>query len=168
MSLLGYPLWGIQLLGRWGSEAVKGYVGEAALQVFTSGGPLGGRASTGDLEAIFSAAGRAAPPVHPPAPRTRPITDPSLFEPVVRRHVGDLQTELGAALRAEIAAELRRLLPGPPAMSDQATGTVPALVMNDRTKVVHVVATGPEDTGSSSQWESLCTWRFGRWGGIRS
>ena len=67
--------------------------------------------------------------------------------PAGAHDVGGLREELGTALRAELAAEARRWAsPPPPTVSHQGTSTVPALVMNDRTKVVHVVAMGPEDT----------------------
>ena len=164
LSRMGYPLWAIQLLGRWGSEAVKGYVGDAALDIFSQSSTTNTTASD-DLEAIFAAAGRVAPAARP-AGRSRPILDDARIDQVVQRHVGDLRSDLEAPLRAEIAAEIRRALPRPAARAEQGTTTAPPLVQNDRTKVVHVIAVGPDDVGSSSQWVSLCTWEFGRWGGF--
>ena len=144
---------------------MKGYVGDAALQVFTEGGSHLD-AARDSLDAFFAAAGRVAPTARPSSSRARPPLDDKLLDVQVRRQVGEMGAELGTALRAELAAELRRLIPRPPATAEQATSTVPRLVQNDRTKVVHVVAMGPDDIGESTQWVSLCTWEFGRWGGF--
>merc|ERR1712051_1097219 len=56
LTRLGFPLWAVQLLGRWGSDTVKAYVGAAALDVFTETGPEDTAQSRIDLDAAVAAA----------------------------------------------------------------------------------------------------------------
>ena len=168
LTRMSFPLWAIQLLGRWGSDAVKGYVGDTALEVFSEGVAQQPRDAE-SLEAIFSAAGRSLPADDRPAVRPGPTAlDRDAVEQLVARVTGDLHSELAAALRAEVRLELARRKPAERERSVEsvASGTVPPLVRNERTKTVHLVGIGADSDLPASHWQSLCGWAFGQWGGF--
>ena len=168
LTRLGYPLWAVQLLGRWGSDTVKSYVGDAALQIFTEGSPTQPASiDESGLEALFHAAGRQPPATGRSTPRRMTSSmDPAAVERLVTQVAGDLHAELACALRAELRLEFARRSPRPRTTSDQASCTVVPLVRNDRTKNVHFIAIGPDSDLPASQWQSTCGWTFGRWGGF--
>ena len=51
LARAGFPVWSIQLLGRWGTDTVKQYIGDAALHAFTGSvpSPLGDPTDLTDL-----------------------------------------------------------------------------------------------------------------------
>ena len=167
MTRMGYPLWAVQLLGRWGSETVKSYVGEAALDIFTSSSP-GSLVGTDALESVLAAAGQHRPSTADSRPGLRQRAAPSDADTqrIATRVAGDLVAELGEALRAEIDLELARRIPRPAALCDASTDPAPSLVTNDRTECVHIIGVGPSSGLSARRWKSLCGWTFGRWGGF--
>ena len=110
LTRMGYPLWAVQLLGRWGSETVKGYVGDAALDIFTASAP-GSQIGTDALETVLAAAGHRVPPTADPRQTHRPRAAPDAAETqrIAVRVAGDMVAELGEALRAELELDA-----GPP------------------------------------------------------
>ena len=167
LTRLRYPLWAVQLLGRWGTDAVKGYVGASALEVFTESGPAAG-VDPESLEAVVAVAGRShQPPRQTPARPTAAPLDRTAVELLVARTAGDLKDELSDALMSEVRAEIARLAPpAPPTTRDQACTTDPQLVINTRTECVHHIAVGPGSAEPARLWQSPCGWAFGRWGGF--
>ena len=171
LTRIGYPTWAVQLLGRWGSDTVRGYIGDAALEVFTEGTPRAG-VGVDSLDVVLAAAGRSssssssssAPP-RPTAERPGRRTEPASVEQLIARIAGDMFAELGGALRAEVSLEIARMRPRPTATTDAATDPEPTRVMNDRTECIHLVGIGTESGLASKHWQSLCGWAFGRWGG---
>ena len=119
----------------------------------------------GSLEAVFTAAGRALP-TDRPAARPRPTLDRDALERLVVGITGDLHAELASALRAEAQLELARRAPPAPERADAASGTVPPLVRNERTKTVHVVGIGADSDLPACHWQSVCGWAFVQWGGF--
>ena len=113
----GFPVWSIQLMGRWGTETVKQYIGEAALDIST--GPAQSRApDPTDLTDFVAAVTRATTESQPPRARegrSRPARLPSidLIEQVVGEFTGDLRSELLAAVAGEVRREISRATPAP-------------------------------------------------------
>ena len=165
LTRLGYPLWAVQLLGRWGGDSVKSYVGDAALEVFTESVQTG-TGSADALDVVLAAAGRTDQPATAPIPRSRAAPDTAEVQRVATRVAGDLIAELGAALRAELEVELASRVPPTPSKSGAACGPARVLVENDRTGCIHVVGVGQESGRSSHHWQSLCGWFFGQFGGF--
>ena len=96
---MGFPLWSVQLLGRWGGGTVKQYVGAAALDVFTEPPAPGVHVNTNqhtDLSELL------ADTVLPEPPASSPSSVPARVEAAVQALAGGLREELRAALRAEL------------------------------------------------------------------
>ena len=191
MTRLGFPLWSIQLLGRWGSDAVKGYVGDVALEAFTEATRDDRRAPV-DLECLFTCpaptdptdadglrpgrgrgSGRVVARGSPAARRAGASAsssispfDAELLEKLVAERAGELRAELLDALLAELRLEIARATPARPTVTDTGTATCPSLVRNTRTKEVHIVAIGPDSGRPNAHWSSLCGWAFGHWGRV--
>ena len=166
LTRLGFPLWAVQLLGRWGSDTVKSYVGTAALDIFTETGPDDPAPNRLDLDAAVAAArgltehrptdadGRAAP------------ADPAELRAAVSQQMGDLRAELFDALMAEVRLEVARRLAPARTSRDSSSSTGAQMVQNLRTKCIHFCAVSPDSGLPPSEWTSLCSWDFGRWGGF--
>ena len=179
LARAGFPLWSIQLFGRWGGEAVKAYVGEAALDVFTCS-PTAGGAEQVELTTLLAAALQTGPPTDRPtepadrgahalAPGSgrRHLPEADRLEELVATWAGDLRHELREALSLELRVELaRRASPTPAATRDQAAGTEVPWVRNERTHIWHVSAVGPGSGQPSRRWASVCGWAFGCSGGF--
>ena len=169
LARAGFPLWSSQLFGRWGGDAVKAYVGEAALDVFTRSSAPGG-AEPIDLCTLLAAATQTGPPTERRAARPegpREVPETAVIEEMVAAWAGDLRRELHDALAQEMRVELAlRAPPAPAATRDQGAATDPPWVQNERTKAWHVLALGPGSGHPSAHWSSLCGWAFGRSGGF--
>ena len=177
LSRAGFPLWSIQLLGRWGSETVKQYVGATALDVFvepTAAAPGGEQMDVHDLVASLgrmagqsrrerggdrltdrrpdrSAPARAAPD----ADVIRVVTEQ--IDPL--RH--DLFDALAHQVTQEVAAQLADRADRPDT-TDRGTTPDPVRVQNSRTKAWHRSVVGPWTGQPSRWWGALCGWAFGR------
>ena len=163
LTRLGFPLWSVQLLGRWCSDTVKAYVGTAALDIFSENVPEHVPQVSLDLSAVAELPQDAPttdrPPVAPPLTRDE-------IERLVAQRAGDLRSELLDALVAEVRLQLlRRAVPARSTV-DQAASTCEPLVRNSRTKCLHVCAIAPESGRPQAEWTSLCGWDFGLWGGF--
>ena len=177
LARLCFPVWSIQLMGRWGTETVKQYIGDAALDIFT-GTAQSGPTDPTDLTDFVAAVTRATTDRRPNTGRaregrasSRPSGLPSsdLIEQVVGERVGDLRTELLAAVSAEVRLECARAAPAqsPPSVTDRTTATVTTAdwAQNARTGCWHIVCIGPGSGVPSTHWTTMCGWSFGNSGG---
>ena len=166
LTRLGFPLWSVQLMGRWGTDTVKQYVGEAALDVFTQSA----RPSADPLDLADLVAASVRP--DPPAGRTRVVGDratqrPSgmpqteLIEQIVAEKTAGLRDEISEALAQELRLEFARAAPAAPTTAETATETDPVWVENDRTEHWHIMAIGPGSGHPSRHWSAVCGWAFG-------
>ena len=171
LSRAGFPLWSIQLFGRWGGDAVKAYVGETVLDVF-SRAPAPVAAEQVDLATLLATATETAPTAdrraHRPEGRRAVPRPPGIdIEEAVAKAAGELRRELQDALAQEIRLELALRAPPPrPSSRDQSVATERPWVQNDRTKAWHIEAIGPGSGQPSPHWQSICGWAFGRSGGF--
>ena len=171
----GYPLWSVQLLGRWGGDTVRQYVADAALSVFTDSVPQArGRADPHlDLSTLISDATVAATAGAGAGDARTSL--PGRVEAAVQARSGTLRTELLEALRAEIRAEVASAVasatsaltgPTPPETATVGTSPPPLWVENTRTHCFHVTAVGPDSGQPLRFWAARCSWAFGRYGGV--
>ena len=138
MAKLGLDLWAIQLLGRWGSSAVLGYVRMAHLDVAETWARRA--AASMPLEEIVKDLAQE--------PRTPVSTARSLPKP--RCKDGFAQTELDDALAHEVLAEKAK------------EGEKLTVVVSDA-GVYHSVLLGPPEADLQAS-RSVCGWKFGRSG----
>ena len=176
LARAGFPVWSIQLMGRWGTETVKQYIGEASLDVFTGGGGPTRPTDATDLTDFLAAAARLTDPTdrrREGRPREVRRLTPADLEERVDELAGDLRTELSAAVAQAVRQELAARAPPaptPPTTADRSTETElpgPTVwVQNDRTDHWHIVSIGPGSGFPSPHWSSWCGWAFGRSGGF--
>lgn len=162
LTRLGFPLWSIQLLGRWGSDTVKQYVGGAALAIFTdspaaiaAGQPLDLDTVLGDATQQLLAGSRAGSSL------------PARVTAAVTAMAGGLRTELYEALLAELRGEMARLTPPTPTApptADSGTSPGPSWVQNTLSHKYHLVRVGPDGGGPVREWAARCGWAFGHFG----
>ena len=165
----GFPLWSVQLLGRWGGDTVRRYVGEAALGVFTEDHTPTPRTGAEhlDLETVLSDA--VVPGATPEAAAGSVRSLPARVEAAVLARAGALREELLEALRTEVRLEVARSAPVPPPPTETAsTGTDPdpTWIQNTRTKCFHHSAVGTESGLPLAAWVAKCGWTYGRFGGF--
>ena len=156
LAALGVEVWAIQLLGRWGSQAVLGYVREAALSTSAEWARRAAEGST--LENVLGGAPGG----------TKHVVDEfeakkEYFEnlPVVLEAVEDkgVQTEVAEALaRESMESEIKELSDRPAAVED---GPVDLVLAFSAAGVAHEVLVGPP-AFASDQWTTFCGWKFGR------
>ena len=144
LARLGVETWAIQLLGRWGSQAVHGYVREAALSRASTWAARA--AAEQDLSSVvqdLSAGGK--------------LNLKKKVAELVRAEVSGLLSPLTATTLLD---EASRHQPPRPTMADAATDPQPVTrhVLNDTTGILHVLASEP--TGALSGWSTVCGWRF--------
>jgi hypothetical protein len=167
LTRAGLELWALQLLGRWGSSAILGYVASTPLASSHKWAPL--VASGLGLEAAIRAAQGAQ------QDRMRPAASPRPVAPAVRSRTtasasvstapasAAAQASVSAAsaaalvqaLRAEvsaIAASVRTL---------EANSTAPEFVKNDVSGVVHRIRAGDPHRPPAT-WVTTCGWYFGK------
>ena len=154
LAAAGVETWAIELLGRWGSDAVRGYVRDARLAsasdmarrvaasepleelvrrlvaAASSTGSSGSGGAAVGVTASAAAAGHALGTATPPG------------APAI-----DVSAPLMEAVRVSRAV----------AATDEGN---PRLVANSESRVAHRVAVGPGD-GPSALWVAACGWRFG-------
>ena len=164
LTRMGFPLWAVQLLGRWGSDTVKSYVGAAALDVFSETAPEPLPAASVDLQTFLHPDPQAGP--RPTATDGASPVARADVEKMVAARAGDLRAELLDALLSELRLEVARRVPPAPVSADRASSTCSPLVRNSRTKCLHICAVAPESGKPPAEWTSLCGWDFGRWGGF--
>ena len=161
LARLGFPLWSVQLLGRWGSDAVKGYIGEAALDIFTTQG--GVRIMGASLEELLERSSSAVGHVSS-LPSIQVV---GRIEEAIRIHCGQLRRELQCALQDEVARALaaRGLLSSSNVARGSADDPAPSetsWVVNTASGVYHRIAVGPASGLSAAWWSACCGWKFGR------
>ena len=164
LTRMGFPLWAVQLLGRWGTDTVKAYVGDAALDIFSETAPEAVQHASVDLPTLLQKTAEAGPPTTATDAGAALGTRAELEE-AVAASTGDLRAELLEALMAEVRLEVARRMPTAAATADQASSTCSPLVRNSRTKCLHICAIAPDSGRPPTEWTSLCGWDFGRWGG---
>ena len=157
-------MWAVQLLGRWGGDTVKRYVGETALSVFTRppGSSRAGEHAHLDLATVLGdTADRVAGP-----------SLPARVDAAVALLSDRLKGELLEAMRSELRVELAGRIPPPTTAprptdtAEQGTSPAPAWVQNTRTKVFHHSAVGPDSGLPPAQWTARCGWAYGFHGGF--
>ena len=174
----GFPTWSIQLMGRWGTETVKQYIGDAALDVFTGTAVQPRVTDPTDLTDFISAATRAADGMARPresrdrARLQHPGPSREEIEVKITDLAGELRTELAEAIGQTVREELAaRASPATrPPTTD--TGTVTDApdptrwAQNQRTEQWHIVAVGPGSGFPSPEWSAWCGWALGLSGGF--
>ena len=155
----------MQLLGRWGSDTVKTYVGAAALDVFSETAPTQLPNAALDLHTLITSETQAGARQTETDPGAAPLDRAAVME-LVSTRAGDLRAELLDALLSEMRLELARRVPPAPCTADQSSGTCSPLVRNSRTKCLHICAIAPDSGKPPAEWTGLCCWDFGRWGGF--
>ena len=154
LTQAGLELWALQLLGRWGSNAILGYVASTPLASSHRWAPL--VASGLGLEAAIQAAQGSQRCREGPAALLRPAASASRAkEPVPAGLSLASATALVQALRAEVAAVsacVRTL---------EANSAAPEFVRNDVSEVVHKIRSGDPDRPPAT-WVTTCGWYFGR------
>ena len=147
----GVPLWSIQLLGRWGSDAFRGYLRDAAAHVFVaSDSPV---CSGPSLDALVAGAVELA------AADSQSVL--AAVESKIVERVGRVRAELEAALRDYIhraVAELRPSAAGPAPAPPSSRATAD-WVRNEVSGYMHKVLVGPP--APQAVWTTYCGWRFG-------
>ena len=167
----GFPVWSIQLMGRWGTETVKQYIGDAALDIFTGASGPPRVTDPTDLTEFLAAAARStdglARPRVGPRRQERGLNQEEIDRKVAEL-AGDLRAELAEAIGQSVRQELAtRAAPAQrPPTADQGTTTDATdptrWVQNRRTENWHIVSVGLESGFPSPEWSAWCGWAFGR------
>ena len=171
LAAAGVDTWAIELLGRWGGEAVRGYIRDARLadasamaRRVSDSAPLevlvrrilaeqlGSGLLAGGLPPPGAAAGSGGGP--PFSTMAREPGSPGL--PVASYEVS---APLGPALRASLSEPLAAEVTLAQLAASSA-GSESTFVMNSVTGVAHMVAIGFDDS-PPNEWSSACGWRFG-------
>ena len=156
LSRLGLDLWSIQLLGRWGSTAVRDYVREAALQGASAWARRA--AISPGTEDILAAVTRLA--AGAPEPPSREAISAIVLETLADLGITERQ-ELTGPLTDEAAAEVALVCEAPAgAVVSEGITPHPQLVTNTASGVQHRILVGPPVL-PSTQWHTVCGWRFG-------
>ena len=153
LARLGVDLWSIQLLGRWGSTAVQGYVREASLDAAARWAARAG--SDLDLESVLAQVAELRGDVG--ALRR----GEGGLEGLVDCVLGRLRSEVSrASLRRELldAAARHSAAVQQPAATAAPEGQ--AHVLNRESGVLHAVLIGPPVLPAAA-WATRCGWKFG-------
>jgi hypothetical protein len=138
----------IQLLGRWGSKAVRGYTREAALE-----------RSSAWAKAVGSTFGHL-PGARPPALRADQIK--ALLVPLVAAVARDLFPKLLAgqaeAVKADLEEELKARQRQLASVAADPLGTEHTFVKNKATGVFHLLATSASP--ELAKRATVCGWKF--------
>ena len=138
----------IQLLGRWGSKAIRGYTREAALE-----------RSSAWARAVGTSLG-GAPVGKPPVLDAKQIK--ALLVPLVAAAARDVFPGLLAkqadALKRDLTEELKSRQRQLPVASSDPLGAGKTFVKNKATGVYHILASSPSTELSARA--TLCGWRF--------
>ena len=173
LSHMGLDLWAIQLIGRWGSDAVKGYVREA--HIHRAAEWAASASKRRELEALVAevvaqqqARGAATSPqaadVQQLLDRDAASGSPSSSS----RELGDATVVAGGApspvslpALLDAVAEEASLKMKDQVNEGNEDKQEEVFVLNEATKVLHRVAFGPP-LYLISDWTSPCGWKFGR------
>ena len=172
LARAGFPLWSIQLMGRWGSEAVKQYVGDTALDVFVESRPATAHPDLTDLGELMESLGRTGAtadrrsvrPTDRASDRPPLRIDTDIVEQLLSDLVAPWKLEVEAALQQELRLLLARAEASPPkrpTLTDSATETDQMWVQNSRTRVWHRSGVGPSSGQPSRHWSAICGWAYG-------
>jgi len=164
LAAAGIDTWAIELMGRWGSEAVRGYIREARLADATA---MTRRvAESLSLEALVrrlvseqcgsaataSSSSAQGPLPHPPtavAPQAPATSDEASLQAIGAAACPALGVHASLAAEVTLARAAAALSPA-----------VAVLVKNSVTGVVHRAVKG-FDESPAAEWLSACGWRFG-------
>ena len=152
MARSGVDLWAIQLMGRWGSDTVKGYVREAQLETAARRAASTSSLDVGGLEAIIEGIVQkhlqgGSRPVAECLPEI--ATSSSSATSVL--NLPALADEAQAALHPE------------PALCPGGAGDIePRFVQNTLTEVVHRLIS--PSGAIMGEWLTACGWRVGKRG----
>ena len=154
LAKAGLDEWAIQLLGRWGSQAVRAYTREAALEA----------SATWARRAVLG---------RPTAAGGIP-TDVGKLRRLIKELLGESLSTFSPGLREGQAAEIRddvlralREAQTPPVASSPSSSslspppaepTVDRFIKNVSTGVFHLSRTQPE--GRLATWSTECGWRY--------
>ena len=137
LTMLGWDLWAVQLLGRWGSDVVKAYVREAPLDYH---GPRSGSFTPSmDLDALVALVSARVKPTSAVAPDAGEVVAAAVAE---------------AGPQARLASDELVDLVG---RHESVTGQI---VLNTRSGVHHR-ALLRQSSELVPDWASVCGWRFG-------
>ena len=167
LARMGIDLWAIQLMGRWGSEVVRRYVREVALE------------SAASWAASAASSSRSALPKPTPSDSRALGTCALDLEQVIadlsdlaavkmEKRIDDLVARLPAAgpvcgLAGPLREEVLLPPPPPPPCSSASAAALPAgdaYLINEQSGVVHRVPASL--TGSLDGWSTACGWRFAK------
>ena len=164
LTRLGLSLWQVQLMGRWGSEAVKTYVRAAAADGVALSAASAARATHSglgldELVALVREKLSAGQPQGISVERS--VVEAGVFPGAGQ---ATLQTQptliMDAVDSASAAAERSQSVSG--RGMNRATAAYD-VVRNPATKFWHKVTRGPSTTPTISSWRTRCGWRFGEW-----
>ena len=150
LSALGLDLWAIQLLGRWGSDAVKGYVREAHIQKAADWASSASRrreleALVADVVAQHAVRGSVGPP--------------QASDVAAALETVNLETPQAKDMLDMVAEEATLKIEDQARANEEQENT--KYVRNEASNVLHRVARGPP-LYLISDWASTCGWKFGR------
>ena len=145
----GVDLWAIQLLGRWGSDAVRSYVREVALERATTWAPAAPPHPV-DIEQVLA--------------ELRPVEPNDLEARVsglVRSLLDAFKASVMPALRDEVQRDRLALAAPAPSTPGPASGPrvhAEGYLVNNTSQVVHRFTACTD--GPVSEWATACGWRF--------
>ena len=165
LARLGIDLWAIQLMGRWGSDVVRRYVREVALESAASWASSAASSSRSampkptpeDSKALGSCALDLEQVVADLSELASSRLEKRIEELVDKFSVAGPVRELAAPLREEV------LLPPPPPPQPAAGAGLPegdSYLVNEQSGVVHRVPGSL--SGSLDGWTTACGWRFAK------
>jgi len=183
LAMLGVDTFSVQLLGRWGSTAVQGYMGEASISMTATqvrsarvGSTLAGF-TDGLLEQARAEQRLARPVLHlPPVLDREPPEDPQPDHVDHRsghhvaqeqaeqqeREEGPKQPPSPTSSSSSSSSSASPGEPEPDAVHEDIGSINPdTLVCNIKTRTLHKILVGPP-VDDPSLWITVCGWRFGK------
>jgi len=161
LAQLGVDMWAIQLLGRWGSEAVRGYVRDTLLA--RAAGRAASAARNRDLDSLVAEVLRRLEEARAPSAAASSSESPVAFgsEAPAAAAARAAITECSSSSAAPTCTDAVSAL----AVQAQVAGARPSAVcptvFNAASQVWHRVALGPPAC-AKEQWVAMCGWQFGR------
>ena len=149
LARAGLDLWAIQLLGRWGSEAVKTYVRQAALD----------RATTWAARATKQLAEDASSIEKGSTPELLRELAEGMARAAAEKQSGVLSALCKVLVASAVDEEIKRLELSPQS-SSSSSEPPQRFVKNLATGIVHVLA--PSDSKPLASWASKCGWKLAK------
>ena len=151
LARAGVDEWAIQLLGRWGSKAIRSYTRQAALD----------RSATWARQAVANPRGDQLEALQLDESKMRALIARLVQEALPTFSPG-LRASQAAAIKQDVLRELRahRSEGTPSAASSSTAPPAARYVRNTATGVTHWASGALE--GSLSSWTTTCGWRFAK------